>query len=54
LITVSIGKPIEIAGKTPEQLTREVETWIESEMRRISPSDYGNLRSSIDAHEVSG
>jgi 1-acyl-sn-glycerol-3-phosphate acyltransferase len=49
LITVSIGKPLESAGKTPEQLTSEVETWIETEMRRISPEDYGNLRASTDA-----
>jgi 1-acyl-sn-glycerol-3-phosphate acyltransferase len=49
LITVSIGRPIDSAGKTPEQLTSEVETWIESEMRRISPADYGNLRASTDA-----
>lgn len=54
LITVSIGKPIESAGKTPEYLTGEVETWIEAEMRRISPADYGNLKASIDAREVSG
>ena len=54
LITVSIGKPIESAGKTPERLTTEVENWIEAEMRRISPADYGNLRASMDAHEVSG
>ena len=54
LITVSIGKPIESSGKTPEYLTREVETWIEAEMRRISPADYGNLKASIDAREVSG
>jgi 1-acyl-sn-glycerol-3-phosphate acyltransferase len=49
LITVSIGKPINSAGKTPEQLTSEVETWIEAEMRRISPADYGNLRASTEA-----
>ena len=54
LITVSIGKPIESGSKTPEELTREVETWIEAEMRRISPADYGNLRTSNDAQEVSG
>lgn len=46
LITVSIGKPIESAGKTAEKLTSEVEAWIEREMRRISPADYGNLRAS--------
>ncbi len=40
LITVSIGPAIASTGKTPEQLGREVENWIESEMRRISPHAY--------------
>ena len=34
-ITVSIGRPIESAGRKAEELTREVETWIEAEMQRI-------------------
>jgi 1-acyl-sn-glycerol-3-phosphate acyltransferase len=34
-ITVSIGKPIDSRGKKAEQLTREVEDWIESEMTRL-------------------
>jgi 1-acyl-sn-glycerol-3-phosphate acyltransferase len=54
LITVSIGKPISSAGKTAELLTSEVESWIETEMRRISPADYGNLRASHATDEVSG
>jgi 1-acyl-sn-glycerol-3-phosphate acyltransferase len=40
LITVSIGPPISPEGKSPEQLNREVERWIEDEMRRISPHVY--------------
>ncbi|NEX60823.1 lysophospholipid acyltransferase family protein [Noviherbaspirillum galbum] len=36
LITVSIGKPISSAGRTPNDLMQEVENWIESEMRVIS------------------
>lgn len=40
LITVSIGKPISPEGKKPDQLGREVEDWIEGEMRRISPHAY--------------
>lgn len=43
LITVSIGKPIPSAGLSPDELTAKVEHWIETEMRRISPADYGNL-----------
>lgn len=37
-ITVSIGAPIETRGRTPEEVNRQVEDWIESEMRRISGS----------------
>lgn len=40
LITVSIGAPIASTGKTGESLMREVETWIENEMHRISPHVY--------------
>lgn len=40
LITVSIGPPIDSAGKSPDELNREVEGWIESEMRRLSPHLY--------------
>jgi len=42
LITVSVGPPIASEGKTPEQLLREVETWIETEMRRITPQSYAH------------
>lgn len=35
-ITLSIGPPIATVGKTPQQVTREVETWIEAEMEKIS------------------
>lgn len=40
LITVSIGKPIPVQGKTAGELMLEVETWIEAEMRKIAPHDY--------------
>ncbi len=42
LITVSIGPPIASAGRTAEQIMSEVESWIESEMRRISPHAYAD------------
>jgi 1-acyl-sn-glycerol-3-phosphate acyltransferase len=35
LITVVLGAPIDTAGKTPAQLTREVETWIEARMEGL-------------------
>lgn len=40
LITISIGKPIPSTGKTAPELMHEVETWIEAEMRKISPHNY--------------
>ncbi|NKI94017.1 lysophospholipid acyltransferase family protein [Rhizobacter sp. SG703] len=40
LVTVSIGKPIAPAGRQADELMREVEAWIEAEMRRIDPEAY--------------
>jgi 1-acyl-sn-glycerol-3-phosphate acyltransferase len=40
LITVSIGKPIAPAGLNAVELMQQVENWIESEMRVISPNVY--------------
>jgi len=39
-ITVSIGKPIPSVGREPAELMQEVENWIESEMRVLSPHAY--------------
>lgn len=39
-IDVVIGRPIASAGRDPEALMREVEGWIETEMRRIDPEAY--------------
>ena len=40
LVEVSIGKPIPSAGREPAELMREVEAWIEAEMRRLDPEAY--------------
>ena len=40
LITVSIGKPLPPDGLNPVELMQQVENWIESEMRVISPQVY--------------
>lgn len=40
LVTVSIGPPIKTEGKTPDAVNQEVEAWIETEMRAISPHAY--------------
>ncbi|MEO8599965.1 MAG: lysophospholipid acyltransferase family protein [bacterium] len=39
-ITVSIGPPISPDGQTPDSLLQQVENWIETEMRVISPAAY--------------
>lgn len=40
VVDVSIGKPIPSQGRGAEELMREVEAWIESEMRRLDPEAY--------------
>jgi 1-acyl-sn-glycerol-3-phosphate acyltransferase len=37
-ISVSIGKPIDPCGLTPEELNRRVEDWVETETARLSAS----------------
>ncbi|WP_295857573.1 lysophospholipid acyltransferase family protein [uncultured Xylophilus sp.] len=39
-VDVSIGPAIPSAGRQPEELMREVEAWIETEMRRLDPEAY--------------
>jgi 1-acyl-sn-glycerol-3-phosphate acyltransferase len=40
VVDVSIGRPIESQGRRPDELMREVEAWIEGEMRRLDPEAY--------------
>jgi len=40
VVDISIGKPIASTGRDADSLMREVETWIETEMRRIDPEAY--------------
>lgn len=40
IVDISIGKPIPSAGRQPDELMREVEAWIELEMRRLDPEAY--------------
>ena len=56
LITVSIGKPISPEGLTPNELNAQVENWIESEMRVISPDAYKNSapRQAADPSDPAG
>ena len=41
VVDISIGKPIPVAGREADELMREVEAWIEAEMRRLDPEAYG-------------
>ena len=40
VIDISIGRPIPSQGRQPDELMREVEQWIEAEMRRLDPEAY--------------
>ncbi len=40
VIDVSIGPPLSSQGRAPDELMREVEHWIETEMRRLDPQAY--------------
>ena len=40
IVDISIGKPIPSAGRQPDELMREVQDWIEAEMRRLDPEAY--------------
>jgi len=40
VVDVSIGKPIPSQGREPAELMKEVEAWIEAEMRRLDPEAY--------------
>ena len=40
VVDVSIGRPIAVEGRQADELMREVEHWIETEMRRLDPEAY--------------
>lgn len=40
VVDVSIGAPIPSQGRDPEEMMRQVEDWIESEMHRLDPEAY--------------
>ena len=40
VVDISIGPPIPSAGRDAEELLREVQDWIEAEMRRLDPEAY--------------
>jgi 1-acyl-sn-glycerol-3-phosphate acyltransferase len=40
VVDVSIGRAIDSTGRQPDELMKEVESWIEAEMRRLDPQAY--------------
>ena len=44
VIDISIGRPIDSKGRRSNELMREVEAWIEAEMRRLDPDAYAPQR----------
>jgi 1-acyl-sn-glycerol-3-phosphate acyltransferase len=40
VVDVSVGQPIPVEGREADELMREVEAWIEAEMRRLDPEAY--------------
>ena len=48
IVDVSIGPAISGQGRRPEEMMREVENWIETEMHRLDPEAYA-LTSAVDA-----
>jgi len=40
VVDISIGTPIDPSGRSADELMREVERWIEAEMRRLDPEAY--------------
>jgi 1-acyl-sn-glycerol-3-phosphate acyltransferase len=44
MVDVSIGAPIPSTGRQPDELMKQVETWIEAEMRRLDPEAYAPAR----------
>ncbi len=40
VIDISIGEPIPTQGRRPDELMKQVESWIEAEMRRLDPEAY--------------
>ena len=40
MVTISIGKPIDAAGREADELMQEVQAWIEAEVRRLDPAAF--------------
>ena len=54
VVDVSIGPAIASVGRQPDELMREVEAWIEAEMRRLDPEAYPAEPKPLAAPEQGG
>lgn len=52
VIDVSVGPQISSVGRKPAELMREVEAWIEAEMRRLDPTAYAASTAPAQADAV--
>jgi 1-acyl-sn-glycerol-3-phosphate acyltransferase len=52
VIDVSIGPPIASLGRQPDEMMREIEAWIEAEMRRLDPQAYADTGPASAAAQV--
>ena len=48
VVHVSFGPPIDSTGRKPDELMREVQEWIEAEMRRLDPQAYADAPAAAD------
>ncbi|HET7395850.1 MAG TPA: lysophospholipid acyltransferase family protein [Gammaproteobacteria bacterium] len=42
IVQVRIGKPVYAAGRSPQEVNQEIQTWVETQMKAISP-DYAGI-----------
>ena len=49
VVDISFGPPIDSTGRKAHELMRQVEQWIEAEMRRLDPDAYADLESTAPA-----
>jgi 1-acyl-sn-glycerol-3-phosphate acyltransferase len=54
VVDFSIGKPIPSEGRTPDNLMREVENWIEAEMLRLDPEAYPDGQARLSTRKLPG
>ncbi|MDR2153499.1 MAG: 1-acyl-sn-glycerol-3-phosphate acyltransferase [Burkholderiaceae bacterium] len=54
IVDISIGRPIPSTGRTADDLMREAEQWIESEMLRLDPTAYPDGQARLSTRTPGG